>query len=190
MNSANPFVRLISACGLSMFLHILVYVIFYLIWIFFVASDLELVINLLLDPQFNYEDYDNNREHALELISVIQAAFVSLAVWSLTLSFAWLLVTAFLRPERPGQVSHLQFVWGVILTIGIVGVLAIFGHHLFEFPFLGGGQTEFLRPELRAPLSVIWILMFLVSFVFFGSVLATPKISRPAVPFAAAILRY
>jgi hypothetical protein len=190
MNSTRKFIRLGSATCIMGGLHAALFGGIYLLWIFVYSVDTEFLVTHLLDPEFSVEnEAEAAQDDARELEQVVQIAFAYMAGWSALLSFVWLAVSSLIRFERPGHAANFIWIWFVLLLAGGVGAGLIFGYHLIDADLFGGGVTDLLRRDLRAPLAVAWIAGVVFAYVLCGTFFTTPKIARPAVPLASRLLR-
>ena len=164
------------------------------IWQFLVGveTSLQFIVTNLLAEQFA-EDPDVARDLASSLSILIQ--YTVLAVFGVTLcaSASWLAITNFVHVNGHGEAD--TWLWArfiVILTRFIViligaAVSAAVPIYIFKFGDFDGG--DLLREHLVI-LSVLYsVIVFAVFFMLFGSLLATPKHMRTAVPLASKLLK-
>ena len=97
-------------------------------------------------------------------------------------SLVWLIIANFMPVNKPGDAGDYVWAWIVILLLGAAGsVFVTLAFLIFE--------ADFMKPSLMVTAIFISIIVFCIVYYFIGSVLATPKHMRTAVPFAARIFR-
>jgi len=150
-----------------------------------VETSLQFVVTNLLAEQFA-EDPDVARDLASSLSILIQ--YTVLAVFGVTLcaSASWLAIANFVHVNGPGEADTWLWAWIIVILIG-AAVSAAVPIYFFKVGDFDGG--DLLREHLVI-LSVLYsVIVFAVFFLLFGSLLATPRHMRTAVPLASKLLK-
>jgi hypothetical protein len=182
----NKYTRLGVSTLTMILLHLVVAGALFGIWN--LTIDNHFVADRLLNPLLLDNNADTNIIYANEIVSFIYLAFLYLILWSIVLSFTWLVFSSISPIERPGQAKKLTWLWVILLIAGLGGAFLIFGTHFLE---LGDytDQTDLLAEDKRIPMASAWGGMFFVFYFLCGTFFTTPKIVRTAVPFAAHVFR-
>ena len=165
-------------------LHVAVAVALYAIWN--LATDDNFIVENLLTPQYLDESADVNVIYADDIKGIIDSAFVTLTLWGIIVSFLWLTKSSITPIERPGQAKKLSWLWAFLIAVGVCGAICIFGYFFTLVGFVG---TDLVADDKKLPMTLAWVLMFLLYYIFCGSFFTTPRITRTAVPFAARFFR-
>lgn len=182
----NRYARLTLSSLIMIALHIGAGFMLFSIWT--LISDPSFVAYNMLDEAKSQEVYDTNLMMARDISFYFERAFMFLLLWSGALSFIWLLRASMAPLDRPGQARRMRWLWTLLMFLGITGSICIFLYYFVEIPEIYAPQTDLLSPHLRIPLTAFWGVLFFLFYFVCGSVFATPKISRTAVPLSSRIL--
>ncbi len=112
--------------------------------------------------------------------AALQAVILEVTGFVAIVSVLWLIIAGIYRPTGPAKARRLFTVWFVGL------VIAGFGAGLLAFVRLHGNPD--IRPVVILDLVIISGLSSMLLYWLVGSLLATPRINRPAVPMSARLI--
>jgi hypothetical protein len=135
------------------------------------------------------EEYAQQTDMARSLASSLSRLiqYTVLAVFGVTLcaSASWLAIANFVHVNGPGEADTWIWAWFIVILIG-AAVSATVPIYFFEVGDFDGGL---LSENLVIPSVLYSVIVFAVFFMLFGSLLATPKHMRTAVPLASKLLK-
>lgn len=162
--------------GLEMSLYLLVFGLPYLL------GSRAWVTEVLVRPE--YRRADVAAVVTGDLIASLSTAGLRAWLCGAICALAWLAAMAFHRPAGPGQAGRLVRWWVALMIAAVLATL----FSLYEMVVWEGRFLE-MQPDKMNVLATSLVLLCWASFHPFGTFASTPRLHRPAVPFAALLTR-
>jgi len=115
-----------------------------------------------------------------DISKFLRAVIIEVTVLTAAVSVFWLIIAGLYQPTGPAKARRLFIIWFAGLA------LAGFGAGLLAFVPLQGNPD--IRPVVILDLAIISGLSSMLLYWLVGSLLATPRINRPAVPMSARLI--
>ena len=178
----NMIFRFGKSVGLVAATYALILLMIFVVWrLAGVESGYRYIIKHLLSSEFA-SDPEFAKEMAIDLGVFIQVTVLSTFGTLFIASIIWLAIASFVRIDRPGDARTWVWAWFIVF---LIGVAVNVGVPTYIFTVV----TDLLRLDQLLLTVILSLAVFSLCFLLIGSILATPRHMRTAIPLISKIYK-